>query len=125
MKTNEIAHRLVELCRKGDFSKPYDELFADNARAIEPEGANSPTLVEGLDNLRKKNQEFSESLEEVHGIEVSDPLVADNFFSISLMMDCSFKGMGRMKMEEICVYEVKNGKIVKEQFFYTPQMAEA
>jgi hypothetical protein len=28
------------------------------------------------------------------------------------------KGMGRMKMDEIVVYEVKDGKIVQEQFFY-------
>jgi hypothetical protein len=28
------------------------------------------------------------------------------------------KGQGRMKMDEIAVYEVKDGKIVKEQFFY-------
>jgi hypothetical protein len=26
--------------------------------------------------------------------------------------------MGRSTMEELCVYEVKDGKIVKEQFFY-------
>jgi hypothetical protein len=26
--------------------------------------------------------------------------------------------MGRVKMDEIAVYEVKNGKIVKEQFFF-------
>jgi hypothetical protein len=33
-------------------------------------------------------------------------------------MDCTMKGMGRQKLEEIAVYEVKDGKIVKEQFFY-------
>jgi hypothetical protein len=33
-------------------------------------------------------------------------------------MDETFKGMGRNKMDEIAVYEVRDGKIVKEQFFY-------
>jgi len=33
-------------------------------------------------------------------------------------MDCTYKGMGRQKMDEIALYEVKDGKIVKEQFFY-------
>lgn len=28
------------------------------------------------------------------------------------------KEYARVKMEEICVYEVKDGKIVKEQFFF-------
>lgn len=33
-------------------------------------------------------------------------------------MDVTLKGMGRMKMDEVPVNEVKDGKIVKEQFFY-------
>jgi hypothetical protein len=33
-------------------------------------------------------------------------------------IDATYKGMGRQKLEEIAVYEVKNGKVVKEQFFY-------
>jgi hypothetical protein len=33
-------------------------------------------------------------------------------------MDVTMKGQGRSKMDEIAVYEVKDGKIVKEQFFY-------
>jgi hypothetical protein len=35
-----------------------------------------------------------------------------------MSFDATFKGGGRTKMDEICVYEVKDGKIVKEQFFY-------
>ena len=33
-------------------------------------------------------------------------------------MDVTMKGAGRVKMDEIALYEVKDGKIVKEQFFY-------
>jgi hypothetical protein len=33
-------------------------------------------------------------------------------------MECTMKGMGRTKMDEIAVYEVKDGMIVKEQFFF-------
>jgi len=28
------------------------------------------------------------------------------------------KGMGRQLLDEVCVYEVKDGKIVHEQFLY-------
>jgi len=35
-----------------------------------------------------------------------------------MMMDATFKGIGREKMNELCMYEVEDGKIVKEQFFY-------
>jgi hypothetical protein len=33
-------------------------------------------------------------------------------------MEVTMKGVGRIKMDEICVYKVEGGKIVKEQFFY-------
>jgi hypothetical protein len=30
----------------------------------------------------------------------------------------TFKGAGRRMLEEICVYEVNDGKIVREQFYF-------
>ena len=54
----------------------------------------------------------------MHGGFSSDPVVGGNFFSVAMGMDATMKGMGRVKMDEIAVYEVKDGKIVKEQFFF-------
>jgi len=34
-------------------------------------------------------------------------------------MDITYKGMPRMNDSEICVYNVVDGKIVSEQFFYS------
>jgi hypothetical protein len=49
---------------------------------------------------------------------VSQPLIAGNAFTLTLDMDVTMKGKGRMHMEELCVYEVnKDGKIASEQFF--------
>jgi hypothetical protein len=44
-------------------------------------------------------------------------LVAGNAIAMTLSMDVTMKGRGRMKLEEVCVYEVKDGKIASEQFF--------
>jgi limonene-1,2-epoxide hydrolase len=33
-------------------------------------------------------------------------------------MDVTIRGQGRMKMDEVAVYEVKDGKIVLEHFFF-------
>jgi hypothetical protein len=57
-------------------------------------------------------------VEEMHGGYSSPPQVAGNHFSVAMGMDVTMKGQGRMKMDEIAVYEVKDGKITKEQFFY-------
>ena len=44
-------------------------------------------------------------------------MIAGNSIAMTLSMDVTMKGRGRLKMEEICVYEVKDGKIAAEQFF--------
>lgn len=116
--TTEVANRFNELAKEGKWDEIQNELFADNAKSIEP--ANSPGLqsVEGLEAIRQKGKQFNEMVEEMHGGYSSDPLVAGNHFSVAMGMDVTMKGMGRTKMDEIALYEVKDGKIVKEQFFY-------
>ena len=45
--------------------------------------------------------------------------MAGNYFTVSMVLDATFKGRGRVNMEELCVYEVDDGKIITEQFFYS------
>lgn len=117
MTTQEIADQLVTFCRQGQYNEAQSQLYSENAVSIEPEGSQWGK-VEGAEAIKAKGEQWASMVEEVHGVTVSDPLVAANFFSISMSNDVSFKGMGRMTMEEICVYEVQDGKIVKEQFFF-------
>jgi len=42
--------------------------------------------------------------------------VAGSSFACTMHMDVTMKGQGRMDMTELCVYQVKDGKIVSEQF---------
>lgn len=119
MNTNEVANRLVELCRQGQFETAVKELYSENIVSIEPDGAPVKEIV-GLEGVIQKGQNFNEMVEEFHGIEVSDPVVADSFFSCSMKMDVTFKGAPRSSMEEVCLYKVDNGKIVREEFFFTP-----
>ena len=118
MTTQDVANRFHELAQSGQWDLIQSELFADNAVSIEP--SNSPGLqtVEGIDAIRQKGKKFEEMTEEVHGCYSNKPQVAGTHFSVVMGMDVTMKGQGRMKMDEIAVYEVKNGKIVKEQFFY-------
>jgi len=118
MSTQEIANRLVELCQKGDFTGAQKELFADDAVSIEPHG--SPEFekeVHGLDAIMQKGEKWASMVEENHGMKVSQPLVSDNSFAVTMWMDVTMKGQGRMAMNELCVYHTKDGKIVSEQFF--------
>lgn len=117
MNTQEIANKLVEYCRTGQFQKCYEELYADNCVSIEPKGA-MMEIAEGMESIHEKGKKWNEMVQEMHSAEVSDPIVAGSFFSLTMKNDVTFKEQGRMQLEEVCVYEVQNGKVVKEQFFY-------
>jgi hypothetical protein len=116
--TKEVADRLSQLFKENKWKEAQEELFSNDAVSIEP--AHSPGLqtVEGLENIIKKGDQFNEMVEEMHGGWVGEPVVAGNYIAVGMGMDVTMKGAGRMKMDEICLYEVKDGKIVKEQFFY-------
>ena len=120
MTIESIAQRLVELCREGKFEQAQEELYAPDAVSIEPEGLPPGALgnAKGLPAIIEKGRQFQAAIEAVHGGSVSEPVVAGNWFSVALMLDVTFKGRGRTKLEEICVYRVRDDKIVQEQFFY-------
>ena len=120
MNTEAIAKRLVELCREGKYEDAQRELYANDAVSIEPDGLPPGALgsVQGLAAIYEKGRQFGAMIEAVHGGSVSEPVVAENWFSIALAMDVTMKGRGRMNMSEIGVYRVRNAKIVHEQFFY-------
>ncbi len=123
MEVQQIADRLVELCRQGNWSQAHQELYSTNAVSIEPEGA-PMVRAEGMEAITQKGEHFNSMVDEYLGVEVSDPQVAGDYFSCKLVMDVKFKGApGPTKMEEIALYTTNNGKIVQEQFFYNQEPA--
>jgi len=74
--------------------------------------------VSGLAAIREKGRRWAGNIVEIHGGGVSDPVVAGEWFSVAMGIDATFKERGRMPMKKICVFRVRNGKIVHEQFFY-------
>ena len=118
MTTTEVAQQLVELCRHGKFDETHQTLFADDAKSTEADDSMGPRVVQGLDALKAKAVAFQAGVEEFHGVTISDPIVAGNSFAITWSVDATFKGRGRMTMDEVCVYQVKDGKVIAEQFFY-------
>jgi hypothetical protein len=118
MTTQEIALRLAALCREGKYETAQKELYSPEAESIEP--ADSPGLqnVKGLEAIVQKGQQFQSMVEAVHSSTVSEPVIAGNTFAVAMLLDITMKGVGRVPMEELAVYEVKDGKIIKEHFFY-------
>lgn len=118
MTTTEIANRLAELCKQGDFETAQNELFADDAVSIEAHA--TPAFekeTKGLDAIRKKGEKWNEMVEKTNSIKISQPLIGENSFAITMAMDVTMKDGQNMNMTELCVYNVSNGKIASEQFF--------
>jgi len=118
MTTQEIADRIYELFKENKWEEVQKEFFSDDAESIEPPGSQGLQTVKGKEAIRKKGEDFNNMVEEVHGGFTGQPIVAGNHIAVAMGFDATMKGQGRMKMEEIVVYQVKDGKIVKEQFFY-------
>ncbi len=117
MTTEQVASRLVALCREGKIMEAQQELYGDDIVSIEPDKAPVKS-AKGIKAVTEKGIQFASMIEERHGGQISEPTVAGNYFSIGWNIDVTMKGMGRINLEEICVYEVKNGKIVTEEFFF-------
>jgi ketosteroid isomerase-like protein len=117
MTTQEIANRLVELCRRGRFDDAQKELFAEDAVSIEAyETPDFPKETKGKEAIKEKGEKWGSMVQETHGLEVSAPLVATNSFAVTMKMDITMKNGQRMDMKELCTYHVKDGKIVSEEF---------
>ena len=118
MTTTEIANRLVALCRKGDFETTQKELFAEEAVSIEP--YSTPEFqkeTKGKQAIKEKGKKWDDMVAAVLDIEVSDAIVATNSFACTMRMHVTMKEKGEMDMTELCVYTVKDEKIISEQFF--------
>lgn len=118
MTTDALAQKLVAYCREAQWEAAQRELYADDAVSLEP--FPTPAFAQetrGLAAILEKGRKFDAMVETMHRLTVSDPLVAGNVFACVMSMDVTMKGEGRMQMSELCVYTVKDGKIVREQFF--------
>ncbi len=67
MTIQEIANRLVDYCRTGNYTAAQEELFSEDAESIEP--AHTPGLqtVKGRDAIVAKGKQFQSVVEEIHG----------------------------------------------------------
>ena len=117
MSTEEVATKLVEYCRKGEWMKAVDDLYAKDIVSVEPrEMENMPAEMRGIDQVRGKTKWFENSFE-VHSAKVGGPFVASDTFVVQFDIDVTDKASKkRMQMSEVGIYKVKDGKVAREEF---------
>lgn len=123
MKTQEIADRLVVLCRQGEYETAYRELYHPDIISIEAAGTDQEKRVQGMDAIAKKGEQRNDMMEEFISGWVSDPLVAGDYITMTMWFTCVYTWQTEQSQEsEVCVYQVHDGKIIKEMFFYDEKM---
>jgi hypothetical protein len=117
--TAAVAEELVSFCKARDFTGAINNLYSPNIVSVESMGNETmPREMKGIDAIRGKNQWWADN-HEVHSTVVDGPFIGEDKFAVYYNFDVTFKPTGkRTPMEEMALYEVKDGKIVREQFFY-------
>lgn len=118
MSTSEVANSFYALAQQGNWDNILETLFSPEAMSVEPAHAQGLATVQGLGKIREKGKKWAGMIEQVHGGYCHEPVVVGNHFACAMGVDATMKGQGRQKLDELAVYEVKDGKIVLEHFFY-------
>jgi ketosteroid isomerase-like protein len=120
MNTMDIGKQLVEFCRQGKIKEAISTLFADEIVSVE---AGAPPGMErearGIAALRAKSEWWLAN-HEIHSAAVTGPWPHDDRFVVGFQYDITNKPSGqRMNLDEVGLYYVRDGKIVREEFFYS------
>jgi ketosteroid isomerase-like protein len=119
MTTLSLANSLVDMCRQGKEEQLWAEFYSPDIVSVEA-GAAPGTSAEsvGLAALRAKSAWWYDN-HEVHSVKTTGPWPHGDRFIVGFEMDVTTKATGqRFQMEEKALYTVKDGKIVREEFFY-------
>ena len=120
MTTMEIGKELVALCKQGKNQEAIDRLYSPSIESVEPVAMPGMEQTQrGIVKIKGKNQWWVDN-HEVHEGVAEGPFPHGDRFIVRFKYDVTPKHRGkRFTMEEMGLFTVQNGKIVKEEFFYT------
>jgi hypothetical protein len=114
MTAHEVGTKLVELIGKNDFETIYSTLYSPAIQSIEADGK----TADGMEGVNAKNAMWAETME-MHDWKVEGPFPHGDSFGLLMEMDVTEKASGnRFPIRELAIYDVEDGKIVRERFFY-------
>ena len=120
MTLQEIADELVAGCREDRAKANLDRLYAPDAVSVEAMDMGGGAETKGLAGIHGKHDWWDGAFV-THALTVEGPFThGDDRFAVIFGMDTTNKATGeRTQGREVGVYHVKNGKIVREEFFYS------
>jgi ketosteroid isomerase-like protein len=119
MTLKDLANELVAGCREDRARANLDRLYAADAVSVEAMDMGGGRETHGLAGIHGKH-DWWEANFITHGLKVEGPFLhGDDRFAVIFDMDTENKTSGERHQErEVAIYHAKDGKIVREEFFY-------
>jgi hypothetical protein len=119
MTLNQIAADLVAGVREGRARENLDRLYAPDAVSVEALDMGGGREAAGLDAIRAKHDWWEGNMEMLGGdVEGPFPFPPDRF-AVYYTMKTRNRATGEVgEGAEVGVYHVRDGRIVREEFFY-------
>jgi hypothetical protein len=112
----EVATRMTAMLRAGQMHEVEDQWLAPGIESVEGVGASMAWT--GKKAVLAKYRGW-EADHEIHEMKLEGPWVGATGFAVKYWIDVTQKSTGqRSTMEEIAVYTVRNGKVVREEFHF-------
>jgi hypothetical protein len=105
---------LNDLVLQGKALEAFETYYDDNV--VMQENQNPPTV--GKTANRKREEEFFSSILEFRGAKALKVTAGKDITMVQWHYDYTHKDWGLRNYTQVSVQEWKNGKIVREQFFY-------
>ncbi len=112
----EVGGDLVAMFNQGLMSEIEDKWYSPAIVSIE--GVGVAMAWHGRKAVREKSEHWA-ATHRIHGASAEGPYVGASGFAVKFTMDVEdTSANSRTMMEEVGVYTVQNGKIVREEFMY-------
>lgn len=116
MSISQVAKDFTAALNAGDFAKA-ESFWSDDVVSIEAQDG-PMREVRGREAVHGKGEWWTAN-HEVHGFETHGPYLNGDQFALRFAMDVTPNATGqRVRMEEVALYTVREGKITEERFFY-------
>ena len=118
----EIGRRIVDGVNDLKFLDVIEELYSADVVSIEAMATDdSPAEVRGIEAIRGKNKWWLEN-HNVHSVEARGPFPHGDRVAVLYRMDMTpmtgARKDERTTFEEVALYTIEDGKVVREEFFY-------
>lgn len=112
----DIANDFITRYSSSNPLSKYD-LYAEDCLSIESPENGLREEVTGLEKIKQRSEKFYSEFPEIVGKTVSQPLIGDSAFSVVITIEY-LKDLEKKTLKELCIFTVRNGKIVQQEFIY-------